>query len=108
VTFEPKRICYGFRARKAKAARKKPLSAVKLVDDLAGESPVSASFPVGTVVISGDGAGNQTAESPEVNVFVGWGRIRSAQDLGGLATWAGVTGFSARLGALLGRPGVII
>jgi hypothetical protein len=45
---------------------------VKLVDDLAGESPVSASFPVGTVVISGDGAGNQTVESPEVNVLVGW------------------------------------
>ena len=73
-----RRICYGFRARKAKAARKKPLSAVKLVDDLAGESPVSASFPVGTVVISGDGAGNQTVESPEVNVLVGWMRIRSA------------------------------
>jgi hypothetical protein len=55
-----------------------PLGAVKLVDDLAGESPVSASFPVGTVVISGDGAGNQTVESPEVNVLVGWVRIRSA------------------------------
>ena len=51
---------------------------MKLVDDLAGESPVSASFPVGTVVISGDGAGNQTVESPEVNVLVGWVRIRSA------------------------------
>jgi len=32
-------------------------SAVKLVDDLAGESPASADYPVGTVVISGDGAG---------------------------------------------------
>ena len=53
-------------------------SAVKLVDDLAGESPVSANFPVGTVVISGDGAGDQIVESPEVNVLVGWVRIRSA------------------------------
>ncbi len=45
---------------------------MKLVDDLAGESPASASFPVGTVVISGDGAGDQTIESPEVNVLEGW------------------------------------
>jgi hypothetical protein len=51
---------------------------VKLVDDLAGESPASASFPVGTVVISGDGAGDQTVESPEVNVFDGWMQIWSA------------------------------
>ena len=58
--------------------RMEPISAVKLVDDLAGESPASASFPVGTVVISGDGAGDQTVGSPEVNVLVGWMRIRSA------------------------------
>ena len=45
---------------------------MKLVDDLAGESPASASFPVGAVVISGDGAGDQTVGSPEVNVLVGW------------------------------------
>ena len=51
---------------------------MKLVDDLAGESPASASLPVGTVVISGDGAGDQTVESPEVNVPDGWMRIRSA------------------------------
>ena len=47
-------------------------SAVKLVDDLAGGSPASASFPVGAVVISGNGAGDQTIGSPEVNVLVGW------------------------------------
>ena len=41
--------------------------AVKLVDGLAGESPASADYPVGTVVISGDGAGDQTVGSPEVN-----------------------------------------
>ena len=34
-------------------------SAVKLVDDLTGESPVSADYPVGTVDISGDGTGDQ-------------------------------------------------
>ena len=51
---------------------------MKLVDDLAGESPVSANYPVGTVVISGDGAGDQTVGSPEVKVLVGWVRIRSA------------------------------
>src|SRR5215831_8341180 len=58
--------------------------AVKLVDDLAGESPVSARYPVGTVVISGGGAADQTAESPEVNALVGWMEIRSAPT-GGLA-----------------------
>src|SRR5215469_1182602 len=63
----------------------KPYSAVKLVDDLAGESPVSANYPVGTVVISGGGAAVQTAESPEVNALVGWMEIRSAPT-GGLAT----------------------
>jgi hypothetical protein len=30
-------------------------SAVKLIDGLTGESPVSADCPVGTVVIAGDG-----------------------------------------------------
>ena len=61
-----------------RVGRMGPISAVKLVDDLAGESPASASFPVGTVVISGGGAGDQTVGSPEVNVLVGWIRVRSA------------------------------
>jgi hypothetical protein len=47
-------------------------SAVKLIDGLAGESPASADCPVGTVVISGDGAGDQTVGSPDVNVLDGW------------------------------------
>ena len=47
-------------------------SAVKLVDDLAGESPVSADYPVGTVVIFGDGAGDQAVGSPDVNALEGW------------------------------------
>ncbi len=55
-----------------------PVSAVKLVDVLAGGSPASASFPVGAVVISGDGAGDQTIGSPDVNALVGWMRIWSA------------------------------
>ena len=59
-------------------------SAVKLVDDLAGESPASANCPVGTVVISGDGAGDQTVGSPEVNALDGWTQVRSAPT-GGLA-----------------------
>jgi hypothetical protein len=53
-------------------------SAVKLIDGLAGESPASASFPVGTVVISGDGAGDQTVGSPDVNVLDGWTQVWSA------------------------------
>ena len=51
---------------------------MKLVDDLTGESPVSACFPVGTVVISGGGAGDQTVGSPEVNALVGRVQIRPA------------------------------
>ena len=47
-------------------------SAVKLVDDLAGESPASANCPVGTVVVSGDGAGDQAVGSPDVNALDGW------------------------------------
>ena len=47
-------------------------SAVKLVDDLAGESPVSADCPVGTVAIFGDGAGDQAVGSPDVNALEGW------------------------------------
>ena len=50
-------------------------SAVKLIDGLAGESPASADYPVGTVVISGDGAGDQTVGSPDVNVLDGWTQV---------------------------------
>ena len=44
---------------------------------LAGESPASGTYPVATVVISGDGAGNQTVGSPEVKVPVGWTEVWS-------------------------------
>ena len=53
-------------------------SAVKLIDGLAGESPASAGYPVGTVVISGDGAGDPTVGSPDVNVLDGWTQVWSA------------------------------
>ena len=59
-------------------------SAVKLVDDLASESLASASCPVGTVVISGDGKGDRTVGSPEVNALDGWTEVWSAPT-GGLA-----------------------
>ena len=42
---------------------------MKLVDVLAGASPAGADCPVGTVVISGGGAGDQTVGSPEVNAL---------------------------------------
>ena len=61
---------------------------MKLVDVLVGESPASANCPVGTVVISGDGAGDQTVGSPEVNALVGWVQIRPAPT-GGLAKQQG-------------------
>ena len=53
-------------------------SAVKLIDGLAGEIPASAGYPVGTIVISGDGAGDQTVGSPDVNVLVGRTQVWSA------------------------------
>src|SRR5215470_8691541 len=59
-------------------------SAVKLVDVLAGVSPAGANCPVGTVVISGDGAGDQTVGSPEVKALDGWMQVWSAPT-GGLA-----------------------
>jgi len=48
--------------------------AAMLVGVLAGESPASGTCPVTAVVISGGGAGDQTVESPEVKVPVGWVR----------------------------------
>jgi hypothetical protein len=43
-------------------------SAAKLVVDPAGESPAGGNCPVATVVISGNGEGDRTVESPEVKV----------------------------------------
>jgi hypothetical protein len=44
-----------------------------LVDVPVGENPAGGTCPVATVVISGGGAGDQSAGSPEVKVSVGWG-----------------------------------
>ena len=41
-------------------------------------SPVSGTCPVATVVISGGGAGDQSAGSPDVKVPVGWAKAWSA------------------------------
>ena len=51
--------------------------AAMLVGMLAGESPVRGTYPVAMVVISGDGAGDQTVESPVVKILDGWMEIRS-------------------------------
>src|SRR5215470_9962517 len=45
-------------------------SAATLAADPAGESPAGGNCPVATVVISGDGEGDRTVESPEVKVSV--------------------------------------
>jgi hypothetical protein len=47
--------------------------AAMLVDVPVGENPAGGTCPVATVVISGGGAGDQSAGSPEVKVSVGWG-----------------------------------
>jgi hypothetical protein len=52
--------------------------AAKLVGVLAGESPARGTCPVAPVVISGGGAGDQSAGSPEVKVLVGWVKTWSA------------------------------
>jgi hypothetical protein len=52
------------------------LRAAKLAAILAGESPARGTYPVATVVISGDGAGDQSVESPEVKVPVGLSQRR--------------------------------
>ena len=46
--------------------------AAMLVAVLAGESPAGGNCSVATVVISGSGASDQAAGSPEVKVSVGW------------------------------------
>jgi hypothetical protein len=61
-----------------------------LVGVLAGGSPAGGTCPVATVVISGGGAGDQSAGSPEVKVLVGWVKTRSALT-GGLASRQVVT-----------------
>ena len=47
-----------------------------------GERPARENCPVVSVVISGGGAGDQTVESPEVKVPVGWVEARSAPTRG--------------------------
>ena len=65
-------------------AQGRPRAAAKLVGVLAGESPARGTCPVAPVVISGGGAGDQSAGSPEVKVLVGW-----------VQTWSAPTGGQA-------------
>ena len=60
---------HGWRARVQRAAM---LAAI-----LAGVSPAGGNYPVATVAITGDGAGDQTVESPVVKILDGWMEIRS-------------------------------
>ena len=52
--------------------------AAKLVDVLADERSARETCPVVPVAISGGGAGDQTVESPEVQVLVGKAKAESA------------------------------
>ena len=54
-----------------------------LVGILTGERPVRGACPVAPVVISGDGAGDQAVESPDVKASVGWGKPLVGSDKGG-------------------------
>jgi hypothetical protein len=46
--------------------------AAMLAAILTGASPVGGNYPVATVAITGDGAGDQTVESPVVKILEGW------------------------------------
>src|SRR6516162_6857111 len=68
----------GIGEKHGKASRPARSGAAKLVGVLAGESPARGTCPVAPVVISGGGAGDQSAGSPEVKVLVGWVKTWSA------------------------------
>ena len=53
--------------RRARVQRAAMLAAI-----LTGASPVGGNYPVATVAITGDGAGDQTVESPVVKILEGW------------------------------------
>ena len=57
----------GVDERRARVQRAAMLAAI-----LTGESPVGGNYPVATVAITGDGAGDQTVESPVVKILEGW------------------------------------
>jgi hypothetical protein len=44
---------------------------------LAGVSPAGGNYPVATVAITGDGAGDQTVGSPVVKILAGCVQMRS-------------------------------
>src|SRR5260370_25865530 len=50
---------------------------------LAGVSPAGGNYPVATVAITGDGAGDQTVGSPVVKILAGCVQMRSDPSGGG-------------------------
>jgi hypothetical protein len=59
-------------------AQGRPRAAAKLVGVPVGENPTRGTCPVAPVVISGGGARDQSAGSPEAKVLVGWVKTWSA------------------------------
>ncbi len=51
--------------------------AAMLAAILAGGSPAGGNYPVATVAITGDGAGDQTVGSPVVKILAGCVQMRS-------------------------------
>ncbi len=66
-------------------AQGRPRAAAKLVGVPVGENPTRGTCPVAPVVISGGGARDQSAGSPEAKVLVGW-----------VKTWSAPTGGRAK------------
>ena len=57
------------------AGRARLQRAAMLAAILAGVSPAGGNYPVATVAITGDGAGDQTVGSPVVKILAGWMQI---------------------------------
>jgi len=51
--------------------------AAMLAAILAGVGPAGGNYPVATVAITGDGAGDRTVNSPLVKILDGWVQTRS-------------------------------
>jgi hypothetical protein len=58
------------------AGRARLQRAAMLAAILAGVSPAGGNYPVATVAITGDGAGDQTVESPVAKILDAWVRSR--------------------------------
>src|SRR4051794_9986699 len=63
---------HGFTAAENSVRGARVQRAAMLAAILTGASPVGGNYPVATVAITGDGAGDQTVESPVVKILEGW------------------------------------